>query len=95
MGAGPSKHYRSPAERRKREQRAREKLKKKNALKAERDLWLRNHKIEEVEKKWWRMGWWPVYEWWRERKGWEEEMGRRRREGRRDDEGVLLRAHQD
>jgi hypothetical protein len=63
MGFSNSRPAMSYAERERlrheREQRARKKRDeqaKKNALKAQRDAWLRNHKIEGLEKKWWNTG---------------------------------------
>jgi len=106
MGSSGSSHYKSHAEREadrhRREQRALAKLKrkqdrqaKKYAEKVERDAWLRNFRRREMEKKWWNVGWWPVYQWWKEKSGWEEEVYRRRKEGLLDSEGVSLRAHHD
>src|ERR1700710_2671353 len=105
MGGGSSRPVRTPeqraADRRKRQLRAQEKLKKQQAKQAkkeilnrERDAWLRNYKAR-LEKKWWHVGWWPIYEWWKEKSAWEEEMFRRRKEGLLDSEGVPLRAHHD
>lgn len=106
MGAGGSSHYKTHAEseaaRVKREQCAREKLKrkqdeeaKKKALNAEREAWLRNYKARGLEKKWWHVGWWPLYAWWKEKVAWEDELHRRRKEGLLDSEGLPLRSHHD
>jgi len=105
MGGGGSKRYRSPAEReahrRKKElatqarrKRKQEKEAKKEAIKRERDAWLRNYRGK-LEKKWWHVGWWPIYEWWKEKAAWDEELYRRRKEGLLDSEGVPLRSHHD
>jgi hypothetical protein len=105
MGGGCSTHVKTPAEReaarRKREQRAAARLKRKeykqvkaDALKRERDSWLRNYSAR-LEKQWWHVGWWPIYEWWSERNAWEVELYRRKKEGLLDAEGVPLRSHHD
>ncbi len=105
MGGTCSTNYTTHAEREaaryKREQRAAQKLKRKgekqvktNALKRERDAWLRNCSVR-LEKKWWHVGWWPIYEWWKERSAWEVELYRRKKEGLLDPEGVPLRSHHD
>ncbi len=105
MGGGASTHHKTPAERAaaryKREQRAaarrnRKEVKKAKtkALKRERDSWLRNYSAR-LEKQWWHVGWWPVYEWWKERSAWEVELYRRKKEGLLDPEGVPLRSHHD
>jgi hypothetical protein len=72
MGVGCSSHAKTPAERaaarQKREQRAAARQKRKeykqvkvDALKRERDSWLRNYSAR-LEKQWWHVGWWPIYE---------------------------------
>jgi hypothetical protein len=105
MGTGGSKPCKSPAEReadrRKRELAAQaqrknkqERKSKKEAIKRERDAWLRNYRGR-LEKKWWHAGLWPIYKWWKEKAAWEEELYRRRKEGLLDSEGVPLRSHYD
>jgi len=104
MGSGSSKpmtqrereeHRRKKAlAAQKRRQRKEQKQAKKDAIKRERDAWLRNYRGK-LEKKWWNAGWWPIYEWWKEKAAWEEELYRRRKEGLLDSEGVPLRSHHD
>jgi hypothetical protein len=100
MGAGSSTP-RTPAQREADRQKRLENRKKKqdeqakkDALKREKNAWLRNYGAR-LEKKWWHAGWWPVYEWWKEKSAWEDELYRRRKEGLLDSEGVPLRAHHD
>jgi hypothetical protein len=106
MGIGGSSHYKSHAEceadRYKREQRAQQRQKKRqeeqaknNAEKVERDAWIRNYRIRGLEKQWWHVGWWPVYQWWKEKSAWKNELYRRKKEGLLDSEGVSLRPHYD
>ena len=101
-------HAEREAERHRREQRAREAYRrkqaekkrkqeyqaKKNALHRERDKWARSYKTSMLDKQWWNVGWWPVYEWWKVKGAWDEELDRRRREGLVDSDGLPLRAHQ-
>jgi hypothetical protein len=72
MGGGGSRHYRTHAEaeaerqrrewvnERRRKRKAAEKARK-DALRKERDAWLKNNK-RRLAKKWWNVGWWPLYE---------------------------------
>lgn len=105
MGGGGSKVYRTYADeeaerqrrewvnQRRRERKAKEKARK-NAMKKERDLWLKNNK-RRLHKKWWNVPWWPLYEWWKEKTLWEQELHRRRMKNLIDSEGIPLKSHHD
>jgi hypothetical protein len=103
MGHGGSTGRNYASEQRdayRREQRAKRRAEEKK-LDAERDAWIKSHKLRPEEKKWWHVGWWPLYAWWKQRKAWEEELMKRRLRGRVAANGVdigeavLMRSHQD
>jgi hypothetical protein len=100
-GSTPMTPAEREAARRRRQQRAEAKLKKKqskqakkDALQREKDAWLRNYRAR-LEKKWWNAGWWPIYERWKENSAWDQEMQWRKKEGLLNSDGVPLRIHHD
>jgi len=103
MGNGGSTARNYAAEQRaayRREQRAKRRAEEKKLV-AERDAWIKSHQLRIEEKKWWNVGWWPLYAWWKQRKAWEEELMWRRLKRRGDANGVDLgeapsmKSHQD
>ena len=102
MGGGGSSNYRSHADqerlRYEREQRARVRREtqrinqeRKAHERAEREAWLRGHRVGKEEMKWWNAAWFPLYAWLKERSAWEREVKRRKGQGyHRVDEVVLM-----
>lgn len=106
MGGGGSSNYRSHADqealRYEREQRARLKAEtkrrereRKEAEKAEREAWLKGHRVGKDEMAWWNAAWWPLYSWLKERSAWEKEVKRRKGQGYHRVDDIVLKDHDD
>jgi hypothetical protein len=103
MGAGGSSNYqqspeqkRLAAQRKKiRERKKAEKKARKDAMIAERDAWLKSHRVTQDEMRWWNAGWWGWYKWFKERRLWETELQRRKGRDGAGGESVPLRDHHD
>jgi hypothetical protein len=72
MGGGGSSCYKSY------EQKQLEEQRRKIREIAERDAWLKHHRVGEDEMKWWNSAWWGLYKWLKEKQLWETELQRRK-----------------